>query len=834
MEKQERKQVVELLSTVEEGIRYTKVSAQTAMIEECVLALKSIGNICKKGLSLGRYNEYAELFDQIMTALQQGRSEQLERDQLDEVCDLSCSLLQKLVNELLQEKEVKKEILFLPYKASMWDSLESIWLAARADAQCTVYVMPIPYCDRGLRGEVTAWHCEADRLPDYVPVIDWKTYDLAVREPDVVYIHNPYDDCNRVTSVHPRFYSGEIKKHTNMLVYVPYFVVGEVLPQAFYSLPSYANVDRIIVQSEKMLDAYVPKLTQGKLVPLGSPKIDRVLRYKENKLPIPQEWTDRIGNKKVIFYNTSLSSLLYHRGKALAKMNYVFSCFKEREEIVLLWRPHPLTWATLTSMLPSLAEEYRCLEKEFVRQNLGILDRTADVTAAVAISDAYIGEDSSSLVHLFGAVGKPVFVFDMDITREPVPDEINSLSFSDCLVENKAAWFVPRQMNALCKLDVDKGAIDIVAGLPGNTRDLPIPYLDVIKIKEKIYLLPYNADSLLIYDLEKKLVERVKIPETDKESFDRMIHYQDYLFLKPKCYPSLVRYDLRDGTLIYYRDCLKPFLRKDGEPMFMWAVAQRDNILLLGSAQQNKVLAFNMDNGRHKVHTVGKAGNSYFSMAFDGKDYWLTQGKKSAIVRWAYKTGRIREYDEFPKGFAVNGPAGGLPFISIVCCGGFLLAFPSMGNMIIKIDKATGKMSEYDAGLPYREGVHKSDFYHGTAYYFAKKIDDTHVAALSSYDNSLILFNVQNHTWEKHPCRLSWHYVKRYLAEKVGFKHWSGVLPYACRENAYENTLDNFVKGKLFDESDRQEQLQWYSKLSDNMDGTCGEKVHLYILQEIQ
>ena len=40
---------------------------------------------------------------------------------------------------------VKKEVVFLPYKASMWDSMESVWMAARDDENCDAYVIAIPY-----------------------------------------------------------------------------------------------------------------------------------------------------------------------------------------------------------------------------------------------------------------------------------------------------------------------------------------------------------------------------------------------------------------------------------------------------------------------------------------------------------------------------------------------------------------------------------------------------------------------------------------------------------------------------------------------------------------
>ena len=63
-------------------------------------------------------------------------------------------------------KDVKKNIVFLPYKASMWDSLESIWKAAFEDKEyCNTYVIPIPYADLTPDRKVAKWHCEIDSFP---------------------------------------------------------------------------------------------------------------------------------------------------------------------------------------------------------------------------------------------------------------------------------------------------------------------------------------------------------------------------------------------------------------------------------------------------------------------------------------------------------------------------------------------------------------------------------------------------------------------------------------------------------------------------------------------
>ena len=337
----------------------------------------------------------------------------------------------------------KKIIAFLPYKASMWDSLESIWQKANADPDIDAYVIPIPYYDKNPDGTVKTEHYEGDLYPEYVPITDYHKFDFERIHPDMIYIHNPYDECNYVTSVYPFFYSKNLKQYTDMLVYVPYFILQEIEPENesaienmahFVTLPGVFNADRIIVQSEKMRQVYIKVLTdllmknnakekepevraywEKRIVGWGSPKIEKILNTKKEDLNIPEEWMRIIqkpdGNyKKIILYNTSISGFLQYKEKMLEKMQSVFQIFKEnKDRVALLWRPHPLIESTLVSMLPELWEDYKRIRNQYRAEGWGIYDDTADMDRAIALSDAYYG-DPSSLVELYRSLGKMIMI----------------------------------------------------------------------------------------------------------------------------------------------------------------------------------------------------------------------------------------------------------------------------------------------------------------------------------------------------------------------------------------------------------------------------------------
>ncbi len=346
----------------------------------------------------------------------------------------------------------KKEIVFLPYKASMWDSLESIWKEADNDPACEAYVIPIPYFDKNPDGSFREEHYEGDQYPKNVPITRYDEYDLEAHHPDIIYIHNPYDECNHVTSVHPHFYARNLRNYTDKLVYIPYFILREIEPddqttidtmKHFCFTPGTIYAHQVIVQSENMRQIYMNeyikaakemglpgehvdrRFLERKFLGTGSPKIDKMLHTRKEDLEIPAEWLKIIEKpdgtwKKIVFYNTSVSALLKHSEKMLRKMESVFDIFREnRDEVTLLWRPHPLIQATIESMRPELWEAYREIKDRYIEEGWGIYDDSADIDRAVVLTDAYYG-DHSSVVHLYVRTWKPIMIQSAEINSHNI------------------------------------------------------------------------------------------------------------------------------------------------------------------------------------------------------------------------------------------------------------------------------------------------------------------------------------------------------------------------------------------------------------------------------
>lgn len=443
-QKKQAEEITELLGGVHQEIRKVleqkQRDAATDLLMQCQKAAIGLGALIEREEGEGNavvrlLEDYCELLYQLYERLRQGFPANAAKEY-----KILQKFLFRLRNGIKHEIVVRLEAVFLPYKASMWDSLESVWKAADEDPCCDAYVVPIPYYDRNPDGSLGDMHYEGELYPYYVPITGYQDYDFEARRPDLIFIHNPYDACNHVTSVHPFFYTENLKRFTERLVYIPYFIFGEADPdnaeavesiKHFCAVPGVIHADKVIVQSEDMRQIYINVLTEAagettreyweeKILGLGSPKLDKVMKMGKEEAEVPEEWRRMIrkadgSSKKIIFYNTGVGALLQNEERMLEKIRDALRVFYEnRDAIALLWRPHPLMEAAIKSMKPRLWQEYQEITEQYRAQGWGIYDDTADMDRAIAVSDAYYG-DYSSIVSLCSRVGMPVMIQDAGV-----------------------------------------------------------------------------------------------------------------------------------------------------------------------------------------------------------------------------------------------------------------------------------------------------------------------------------------------------------------------------------------------------------------------------------
>jgi hypothetical protein len=410
----QKKQILELIQTLEK--------AQSAgLFADCLEGSLQIAKFIERveGANAPILTPLAEYRDLLRAAARGGVSAKKLRKQLIRVGN---SAEFDLTPDRL-------EIAFISYKASISDSIEPIYLAAKANPRCDPYWIPVPYYERRADGSFGPMRYEGAGCYDGdIAITPWRDYDLAGRRPDMIFTFNPYDGANLVTSIHPDFYCARLREYTDLLVYVPYFVSFDNVEDYFCLTAGCAHAHKVILQSEKIRGTYISVFKEryggrfgkpeDKFLALGSPKFDKILGDRREDQPLPDAWRRLIGGKKTALYNTNVSGILAGGEQHLQKLRHVLAAFRAGGDVALWWRPHPLSEATYASMRPDMLEEYKGIVADYRREGWGVYDDTPDLRRAIAWSDAYYG-DWSSLVALYWLTGKPLMIGDIMITDRP-------------------------------------------------------------------------------------------------------------------------------------------------------------------------------------------------------------------------------------------------------------------------------------------------------------------------------------------------------------------------------------------------------------------------------
>ncbi|MCL1996117.1 MAG: hypothetical protein FWG63_07930 [Defluviitaleaceae bacterium] len=315
-------------------------------------------------------------------------------------------------------KPNRTEVVFLSYKSSMSDCIESIYFAANADPQCDAYFIPIPYYEMLSNGQTGELIYEGAEFYDSrITITHYKNYNIEERCPDAIFHFNPYDDKNLTLMVHPDYHFKKLKKFTDMLVYIPYSFFGDKRTNVGSSIdfPGVIYSDKTILLSDDIKKGYAKELKKrnkkvsnsyldNKFVALGSAKVDKVINSKKEDYEIPKEWAALIRDKRVILYNTSIVRF-YRNGFKL--MVQTLRAFKENRNVVLWWRPHPLLDVSVSIASPEHHEQYLKIINTYKAEGWGIFDDTPILHRAITFADAYYGDSLSGVFVLCAVAGKP-------------------------------------------------------------------------------------------------------------------------------------------------------------------------------------------------------------------------------------------------------------------------------------------------------------------------------------------------------------------------------------------------------------------------------------------
>ncbi len=677
MKKWEKKRIIKQMLHMEEILTDTPQFVEIQFVIELQQEIISCGNYCERGGAnkvVGLLEVAAE-YCYICVERQQVKYYRYIGKKIKEARNL-----------LDEEREEKTEILFMPYNAAMWGTMRSIYEYALKDKEVCVKVMPVPY---RTKGEYSVVSYEKEYFKELEGFIKYEDYNLAENKPDMIIIHNPYDQYNSATTIVEQFYSTELIKYTEHLVYLPYDLVKEdEVNEHMCIMPGVTNAWKVIVQSEAVRKKYIKYNLKHKVVAIGSPKVDFLLN-KEEFLKIPEEWKKKIIGRKIILWNLHMSRALYDISENIQKIKDIFEFFIKKD-MLLLFRPHPLFKEKLHNQTAEKYCEYIKIIEKYKNSFNVIVDETEDFERAVLLSDGYIG-DRGSLEVLFGMTGKPMLFFDGNIYlyNDRLWDTFLCFNF---FIEKNNAWFFINTINLLIKVDLLEQKTEYVTSFAEMNAERCL--IDsVVKIRDKIVLIPAYSNFIIIYNLKNGIINKIALTKQTKKYRYQIcsVTSDEYIIVSPVEY-------FRDGILkinvveevieeiSISRTVLNEIEVLEDEFLLDKGVVVGETAYI---PFQNKPYLLKCTNGHTEYVKVGVDGDGFVSCVYDGQDFWLLYSNKLKIIRWNESVNTVTEYDNFPKELITKGK---IPFRQMLISNSVLWLIPYNANMILKMNIETMQM----------------------------------------------------------------------------------------------------------------------------------------------
>ncbi len=843
--------LLELLQTVDEANAEIKSllnkqdnSTLINLLADCQEVAIQMGNLIEelagKGTkTVAQLEEYCHLLYLVSTETIEGGGKGIVRQLQQQAGEIR----KKILTELPPDRY---EIVFMPYNASMWDSMESIWQAAKDDPQCDAYVVPLPYYNRNADKQAEELCYDGDKFPEYLSVIHFDMYELDARKPDVIYIHNPYDQYNYVTSIHPRYYSDELKKSTDMLVYVPYFVTDGTISDDFVAVRAVKYADRIIVQSEGVRKSYLKYVKADRVAALGSPKIDKIVHAKKQEYSLSASWQERIAGRKVVFYNTNLFNIIRGDSYLLAKLRDVIAVFAERDDVALWWRPHPLSKDTIKSMHPDIWKEYNDIITGFKEAGHGIYDETGDLHQALACSDAYYG-DYSSVASMYRVTGKPILFQNTNFTRADIEGDEFGLAVQDLVVQGHDVWLISMFPNYLYHLDLKTQKLERVLDIRERESYEFLLTDSVSLYGDEVIIAPHNGKHIIRHNISQygqnseysqnskynQYDNGDKIPLPKSAGLEREYKFRaayccrQKLYFIPAYYPAILQYDPISGDMEENNKIcieLDGYKDKGHEKYFGRGAVINEETLMLPCGVANLVVKYHTGTDKYTFYRVGDAENKYEYLVRVGEDYWLFP-LKGNIVKWNERTGKTKVLDHFPEGYQ-HGK--NVDYVDPVVAGEHILVFPGQSNMILKINVVSDQITCFRK-LGGNESGHKKS----TNKYTCARLRDDAVYAYSYYENVLQVIDVRAESLKAIPLMISADDYKEAMDRPLLWDpHEDRAKSFRYEENIVL-TLKLFLERLVTEKADYSTVPSDIADIFANADGSCGVRIHEYIKKEL-
>lgn len=392
--------------------------------------------------------------------------------------------------------------------------------------------------------------------------------------------------------------------------------------------------------------------------------------------------------KKVVLINTHLDNIINDSGGLVKRLRELFSILEEYD-VIILWRPHPLSKATICSMSCNLLNSYEKLIEDFKLMPAAIYDDTGDLDRAIAVSDFCMGDATSSIVALYEATKKPMMVFN--------PIRGNQFSYM-CLQFHAGAqkddgvYFSAMYFNGFFKLSLVTGHIEYLGRFKEEELK-PNLHCGAYIQEDVCWFLPKFGDHIArinLNTLEQRFLDIPDIIECfDEYKFKDFVVGNHEVWLIPKGLSGILRINLINEKIeCFDKWPLHIVFGKECTP-FSSAVLTDDKLIICPCDLEN-FMFLDTRTGHMSISEKKIPSRTYSGIAFDKYNLWLSPLTGDYIFKWniKHKTGKKISCD------AVDLAQSGRKYAGIYYFHGYIWLMPYHLESFLRVNPETDEIIE--------------------------------------------------------------------------------------------------------------------------------------------
>ncbi len=259
-------------------------------------------------------------------------------------------------------------------------------------------------------------------------------------------------------------------------------------------------------------------------------------------------------------------------------------------------------------------------------------------------------------------------------------------------IDEDVLWYVNYRGTLLCCFSLKEKKMTKVEVIPYRGKRSQLLYSNVLKIGSKLILIPANAFEVCLYDVETGVFEKMYL-NMSADSFNTFCGatvWNDCVYFFPYNYRYIVKLNLKEKQVEWVCD-LQGIVRMESDRVaFQYNCVQNEQAVFFLSAEENKILCFDMDAESVIAKAVGETDSifSVLTLMEDGRFAAIDQKGRIYIISEDLESWEICD-SETETGLCRKMEGNTKPYADCICIDNKVFFFPADADALLeyRIDK---------------------------------------------------------------------------------------------------------------------------------------------------